>query len=357
MTVSRGFSLVACALAVGCSASADRAAGSEAEANSARVAGELPPASADTATPAERPSPKGDTASCTAMPPSAGFKMYASYPATRPIGVGAGVEDGVPGKAAYAGGSLEQSFEGGAKGSVARPDVTNVASWLGAPRPNGESVPGVGDAHANFTSRSEVDPIRAWAQAQAPSRRRLTFSSAWSQKEAAWHFEDEVRGADAPSDPDARYVREFSAHRYLAFTLGVDLKSDCALQALADVLGQKPELVHDAAFRDATPSARLDGAVLDPNKRAAVEQILARDGAEVWVAILSNRARPSVTAVVEKHACNASNLTECDALVTDLQAAARGLEKTEASRHEDLSAGRGEWSVTEFFTGTIGALR
>jgi hypothetical protein len=278
------------------------------------------------------------------------LRVYVLVPETRPIALGQAVVDGKPTAEVVAQGELEQEAPTPAiSHSSGGPDESNVAGWLGAGK---LGTFGGDQPHDNFVAPLRgTDPLSAWGNAMTPSKRRLTFAMTVSQQEHDWHFSSDTEERIAGAPADARFVRWFRGHRFFGATLGFDFASDCAVGALADVLGAAP------VIRKRGPAPDPDrGALLDPSKRADIQNVLVRDGAQAWVAIVSNRPRPELEAKLRASTCSAADLTACSKLLEDLGEARLAGSPWGPTDYDALTRNEGEWSVTSFASGALNSL-
>ena len=111
--------------------------------------------------------------------------------------------------------------------------------------------------------------------------------------------------------------------------------------------------------RSSRPSwAKIRGpGLFDPKLRGKIQEVLVRDGAEIYVSIVSNRPRPEVERLLEQTKCSAADLGECDKLVEKLGLASKAISAVVApSTYDALATDTGDWSVTKFSTKNVGSL-
>jgi hypothetical protein len=335
------------AVAVGC---ASPSAGPAPAVSEANIEG-VPEASADTSGPLDRPGPSGQgVRTCGSTERKAKpLQVFTLYPKARTLDLGAGV---------LSSGEIDGML---AKGDVQRDADNVVASAFGALTDNQDLGGWVGaptglawDEQSNLVPLpgTTKDPLETWGIAQRATMLRMTYSVAWYQREHDFYFGSAERSAEVTDETWSEYVASFAGSRYFGATFGVNLASECAMGALADTLNARPTVLSTVVGED--PRART---LFDPKLRGKIQEVLVRDGAEIYVSIVSNRPRPEVERLLEQTKCSAADLGECDKLVEKLGLASKAISAVVApSTYDALATDTGDWSVTKFSTKNVGSL-
>ena len=190
-------------------------------------------------------------------------------------------------------------------------------------------------------------PFQAWASALAPTARRLTYSEGGWLSTVLYSLDDSTR---TPTTPEAgEWVRTVRPSRTYLFALAVTFASDCALGAMSDLLGKRP--------RVASPGGN-DGLILDPSKRAAIQDLLVRDGSEVMLAFATHKPVAVVDDLMETTTCGPADLSACEAalkVIDDSSPFPTAL--GERPSYEAVVDGNDpSWSITSFTTSSVPVL-
>lgn len=189
-------------------------------------------------------------------------------------------------------------------------------------------------------------PFQTWASTLAATARRLTYLQGGFLARRVYSLDDATR---TPTTPAAgAWVRTVRPSRTYLFALAVTFASDCALGAMSDLLGRKPFV---------TSSLGNDG-LLDASKRAAIQDLLVRDGAEVMLAFATHKPVAAVDDLMETTTCGPTDLSACEAALKVLDewdpfpAAI-----DERPTYEALVEGTDpSWSITSFTTSSVSTL-
>lgn len=272
-----------------------------------------PPPSDPDKTPDDRPEPSADGTIRTCGAPETtpkALKRSIVWPSTHAVALGAAIIDGKPSattKYAQGTGIDVPDFTGLEGIGNSGPDATDPGATLGF-AVGSEN----GDGLDNFVVKvSGKNPVRVFSDAHRATALRLNYFAGFRQKGGSYMLEGEKRTAQTPPDPStAEFLRFIYPERFFGFALVVDLTSDCAAGALADVLGRKAMV--------ANGFDQFDNTILDPNKRSKLQELLVRDGATIRVSIISNKPRPAAEALVNATTCGPSDLGACAQLLGDL---------------------------------------
>ena len=191
-------------------------------------------------------------------------------------------------------------------------------------------------------------PFQTWASALAPTARRRTYvEGGWFATTVVYSLDDFTHTPTMPAAGE--WVRTVRPSRTHLFALAVTFASDCALGAMSDLLGAQPR-VADASGNN--------GRILDPSKRAAIQDLLVRDGSEVMLAFAAHKPVAAVDDLMETTTCGPADLAACEAALkvledTDPFPAALG----ERPLYEALADGTDpSWSITAFTTSSVSPL-
>lgn len=299
-------------------------------------------------TPDARPKPSTTGKVRTCDPPLTSAKplvRHKIYTKTDPVKLGAGVIDGkVSPTTIWVNGTL-------------KPPATT------APQTNGNFGPDLSDLSylLGWDSATTVDlfsihvgeknPLELWVEGMTPTARRMTYTSATNSVQQPYVQTSETRAADAPTTSTAKYVKSLSAVKFVGVSLVVTAASDCALGALADLLGRRP-IVREGFNNES-------GTLFDPTKRKDIQDLLVRDGTEMALAILTSRRDAKMEDLVKNTTCSPTDLGACEKVLDDLTAEADAfMETSGTSTYETLTSGTDPtWAFTTFVPGDVKSVK
>jgi len=328
-------------------ASAPSAANSSVASEDAELeARDLPEPAADQGTkPAARPEPTpgGNVRTCgTPLTAAKPLRRSRVSTKTKPIKLGAAIIDGkVSSTTLWAAGTPQPPSFSGLQGVASvGPDLDDVAFFLGWD-----------DSDANDLFATHVggkNALQIWANAVTPTARRMTFTSASSAKQGAYSLSPENRTAGAPLDPgDEQYVRFASAAKSVGVSLVMTTASDCATGALADLLGTQP-IVRNGLHVTV-------GTLLDPAKRAQIQDLLVRDGTEIMLAVITTRSDAAIDKLVQETTCSPTDLAACEQVLEDLEKATSAFMAADGTpTYQSLSTATDpNWAFLRFTPGDL----
>jgi hypothetical protein len=141
-----------------------------------------------------------------------------------------------------------------------------------------------------------------------PSSGILTYAETLGQQAVGWDIADPHRTANTSNIGTDLFARGLIGGRFFGWQIALLMPSDCAVGALGDALGRT------AFLTDAT---RATG-IFDPAERALLEDVLVKNGAEIFVRVLSNEPSTGVDALFKATTCSTADLAACKKLTDDL---------------------------------------
>lgn len=259
---------------------------------------------------------------------------------TVPVALGAAVIDGRP--------STTERWATGPASAL--PPIVRGAWGKGGDREESDLLYLLGQEGARDLFADHVEgktPFQAWASALAPTARRLTYSVGGWLSTVLYSLDAFSRTPTTPATGE--WVRTVRPSRTYLFALAVTFASDCALGAMSDLLGARPRVGSPAGH---------GGTILDASKRAAIQDLLVRDGSEVMLAFAAHKPVAAVDDLMETTTCGTADLSACEAAVKMLDDSSpfpAGL--GERPTYEALAEGTDpSWSITSFTTSSVSVL-
>ncbi len=300
-----------------------------------------PPALAADGSKADRPAPNADKrvrecgrAIGTAKP----LRISKAIPRVNSVTLGAAFLNGAPSSQRWVEGSPELLGNGLTGSGTVGPDL-NLAGGLSAATELGNQQRDNFQVHVGDKSA-----LQLWVDATQPSAKRLSYGGSVAHRSMGWSLASETRMASAPNDKASLFVFHIPASRFAAFQMTATFPDDCAVGAVADILGvpailRNPKLGNRPGLADS---------IFDDAKRAEIQRLLIREGVELRVDVLSNKAWSVVDSLLGATKCSPSDLGACAALTDALQSslsAAPGAMGVAATIFADKDP---TWSVSEF---------
>lgn len=289
-----------------------------------------------------KPGPSGKVRTCDApLTTAKPLKRHKIYTKTEPVKLGAAVIDGKvsPGTIWISGTLQPPSTTKPQTAGNFGPDLNDLSYLLGW---DDTATVDLFSLHAGGKNSVEL-----WVESMTPTARRMTYTFASNSLQQAYQQTAETRASGAPTTSTAKYVKSLSAAKFVGVSLVVTAASDCALGALADLLGRRP-IVREGFNNE-------NGTLFDPAKRKQIQELLVRDGSEVMLATISSRQDAKIEKLVKDTTCSATDLGACETVIDELMDAAKTFMDTSGtSTYETLTAGTDPtWAFTTFVPGDV----
>lgn len=302
------------------------------------------PASDIGTSPDSRPTPStnGKVRTCgTPLTTAKPLVRHKIYTKTEPVKLGASVIDGkVSPTTIWVNGTLKPPATTAAQtGGDIGPDLTDLYYQLGWD----ETAP----VDLFSTHVGSKNSIQLWVESMTPTAQRMTYTFATNSAQQAYVQTSETRAAGAPTTSTAKYVKALSATKFVGVSLVVTAASDCALGALADLLGRRP-LVREGFNNES-------GTLFDPAKRKEIQELLVRDGSELMLATLTSRQDTKIEKLIKETTCSPTDLGACEAVLDELMVEAHVfMDSSGTPTYETLTAGTDPlWAFTTFVSGDV----
>jgi hypothetical protein len=181
-----------------------------------------------------------------------------------------------------------------------------------------------------------------WATMLGSAETRLTFGWGARQWTQIFSIESPQRTAFTPASP-AQFVTAFLAERVFVVVFGVEVDSACKRDAIGDVLGGIPK---------AAP------VLSDVGHRAAISDVLVRNGAQLTFHVLGNKPHPAVDALFASSHCTTADLAECQRVLDALHAENDAWTAASPDTTMDAVSKNTDpvWSALTFRTGDVSQL-